>query len=143
MDIKQIKEIAAAMKENGLTAFEITEGDTCLRMERQPAPVTVQAAAPAAPVQAQSVKAETPAMENPDALEIKSPMVGVFYTKPSPEAEPYVSIGSRVKKGDTLCVIEAMKLLNEITAERDGEITGICAQDGQMVEYAQVLFQMV
>jgi acetyl-CoA carboxylase biotin carboxyl carrier protein len=70
-------------------------------------------------------------------------MVGVFFTKAAPEAEPYVKIGSQVKKGDTLCVIEAMTLLNEITAERDGEIVGICATDGQMVEYAQVLFQMI
>lgn len=141
MEIQQIKEIAAAMKGNGLTAFEITEGNTILRMERQPAPAAVQAAVPAAP--AQSVAAETPAEETSNMLEIKSPMVGVFYTRPSPEAEPYVTVGSRVKKGDTLCIIEAMKLLNEITAERDGEIREICAQDGQMVEYAQVLFKMV
>ncbi|NLG93138.1 MAG: acetyl-CoA carboxylase, biotin carboxyl carrier protein, partial [Clostridiales bacterium] len=72
----------------------------------------------------------------------KSPMVGVFYSAPSPDSEPYVQVGSKVKKGDTLCIIEAMKLLNEITADRDGEITEICAAAGQVVEYGQTLFRI-
>ena len=73
---------------------------------------------------------------------MKSPIVGVFYASPSPDSEPYVQVGSHVKKGDTLCIIEAMKLLNEISAECDGEITEICAASGQVVEYAQVLFRI-
>ena len=74
--------------------------------------------------------------------EVKSPMVGVFYQAPSPEADPYVRVGSKVKKGDVLCVIEAMKLLNEITADTDGEIVDVCVENGQLVEYGQVLFKI-
>jgi acetyl-CoA carboxylase biotin carboxyl carrier protein len=146
MDIKQIKELAKTMRENGLTAVEITEGDKSLRMERQPAPAAVEALAPAETrvlMEKEGARPAPLATQGLNITEIKSPMVGVFYTKPSPDSEPFVQVGSRVKKGDTLCVIEAMKLLNEITAERDGEIVDICVQDGQMVEYAQVLFQMV
>ena len=69
-------------------------------------------------------------------------MVGVFYQAPSPEADPYVHVGSKVKKGDVLCVIEAMKLLNEITADTDGEIVDVCVENGQLVEYGQVLFKI-
>ena len=73
---------------------------------------------------------------------VKSPMVGTFYTKPSPTSNPYVEIGKDVKKGDTLCIIEAMKLMNEIYAETDGTITEVCLNDGDVAEYAQVLFRM-
>jgi acetyl-CoA carboxylase biotin carboxyl carrier protein len=151
MDIKQIKEIARTMKENGLTSVEITEGDTCLRVERKGTPYVANTAEPTENsaganhvlLEKEGARPAPLPAEELNVTEIKSPMVGVFFTKPSPEAEPYVKIGSRVKKGDTLCVIEAMKLLNEITAESDGEIVGICSADGQMVEYSQVLFQMV
>ncbi len=149
MDIKQIKELAKTMRENSLTAVEITEGDKSLRMERQPAPAVIAPAEAFVPAETHVLMEKEGARPAPVATqglnitEIKSPMVGVFYTKPSPDSEPFVQAGSRVKKGDTLCVIEAMKLLNEITAERDGEIVDICVQDGQMVEYAQVLFQLI
>ena len=73
--------------------------------------------------------------------EVKSPMVGVFYAAPSPDAQPFVQVGSKVKKGDVLCIIEAMKLMNEITAEQDGTIVEICAQNGQAVEYGTPLFR--
>ncbi len=69
-------------------------------------------------------------------------MVGVFYEAPSPEAEPFVKVGSKVKKGDVLCVVEAMKLLNEITADADGEIVDVCVENGQLVEYGQVLYKI-
>jgi acetyl-CoA carboxylase biotin carboxyl carrier protein len=69
-------------------------------------------------------------------------MVGVYYSAPAPEKDPYVQVGSRVKKGDILCIIEAMKLMNEITADKDGEIVKICAENGQVVEFAQPLFQI-
>ncbi len=146
MDLKQIKEIAKTMNENGLTLIEITEGDTILRMERKGAADTVcshsSPALPDVPVKTADVQQiHTPAADN--TIKIKSPMVGVFYSAPSPDSKPYVKVGSHVKKGDTLCVIEAMKLLNEICAERDGEIVDICAADGQTVEFSQVLFKMI
>ena len=73
---------------------------------------------------------------------VKSPMVGIFYTAPSPEAEPFVKVGSKVKKGDTLCIIEAMKLMNDVVAEEDGEIVEVCAENGTLVEFGQVLFKI-
>lgn len=74
--------------------------------------------------------------------EFKSPMVGVFYAAPGPDQAPFVEVGKRVKKGDVLCIIEAMKLMNEITAEQDGEIVDICVSDGDVVEYGQTLFKI-
>lgn len=144
MDIKQIKEIAETMKKNGLTLLEITQGEVALRMERHGEPLPVYTPpAPAMPEVPAEAASKAAARTNSKFIEIKSPMVGMFYKGPSPDAEPFVKVGGRVKKGDTLCVIEAMKLLNEINAERDGEIEEVCAEDGQAVEYGQVLFRMV
>ena len=139
MDIQQIKQIAETMRENGLTLVEITGDGSSLRLERGGVPA--EAALPVPVVQPTVAAASSPAPECGGA-EVKSPMVGVFYAAASPDSEPYVQVGSRVKKGDTLCIIEAMKLLNEITAECDGEVTEICAASGQVVEYAQVLFRI-
>ena len=81
-------------------------------------------------------------MDFNDVFEAKSPLVGAFYAAPSPGAKPFVRVGSRVKKGDVLCIVEAMKLMNEIQAERDGEIVDICAHDGDVVEFGQTLFKL-
>ena len=81
-------------------------------------------------------------MDFNDVVEIKSPLVGVFYVAPSPDSAPYVKVGDHVKKGDVLCVVEAMKLMNEITATQDGEIVDVCAQNGSVVEYGQTLFKL-
>lgn len=140
MKIEEIRELAQIMKENGLGMLELQEDGTNLRME------AASAAAPAAPAPAASAASVatqdgTPVDFN-NLKEVKSPMVGVFYQAPSPEADPYVRVGSKVKKGDVLCVIEAMKLLNEITADTDGEIVDVCVENGQLVEYGQVLFKI-
>lgn len=147
MEMSQIKEIAKTMSENGLTLIEITEGDSTLRVERKG---TAEAACPPPPnvLPCTSINHTADILQNAstaadNAIQIKSPMVGVFFSAPSPESEPYVKVGSHVKKGDTLCVIEAMKLLNEICAERDGEVVDICAVDGQTVEFSQVLLKMI
>ena len=81
-------------------------------------------------------------MDFNDVTGVVSPMVGVFYAAPAPAEKPFVAVGDRVKKGDVLCVIEAMKLMNEITADRDGEVVDICVQNGDMVEYGQTLFKL-
>ena len=150
MKIEEIRELAQIMKENGLGVLELQEDGTSLRLETAcaTAPVVqavVPAAAPAAPAPAPTAPATaqdgTPVDFN-NLKEVKSPMVGMFYQAPSPEADPYVRVGSTVKKGDVLCVIEAMKLLNEITADTDGEIVDVCVENGQLVEYGQVLFKI-
>ena len=150
MKIEEIRELAQIMKENGLGVLELQEDGTSLRLETAcaTAPVVqavVPAAAPAAPAPAPTAPATAPdgtPVDFNNLKEVKSPMVGMFYQAPSPEADPYVRVGSKVKKGDVLCVIEAMKLLNEITADTDGEIVDVCVENGQLVEYGQVLFKI-
>mgnify|MGYP002533655677 CR=1 FL=1 len=99
-------------------------------------------AMPAAPAAAPVAAADAGADFNAAKM-VTSPMVGVFYASPSPTDPPFVTVGSKVKKGDVLCIIEAMKLMNEITAEEDGEIIDICATNGSVVEYGQILFKML
>ena len=141
MDEANIRKYALLMKELELTGLEITEGDKVVRLERALAPAAGPAAAAAATALPPAAAA---AAENAAAtgLLVRSPMVGVFYAAPAENAAPFVSVGDRVKKGDTLCIIEAMKLMNEITAEADGVIAEVCAVNGKMVEYGSVLFRM-
>ena len=154
MNIKQIKALAQILAQNDLSALEINEGETHIRLERTVAQPAAQAGAvlvappmPAAAAQSAqeapaSAPVEDPGVDFNNVFEAKSPLVGVFYAAPSPGAEPFVRVGSRVKKGDVLCIVEAMKLMNEIQAERDGEIVDICAHDGDVVEFGQTLFKL-
>ena len=129
-----IRKYAQLMAEYGLTGLEFrTAGDT-VRMERNSAPVPVSI-----PVAAPAPVAETPAA---DAVSVTSPMVGVFYRAPAENAEPYVKVGDHVKAGTVLCLIEAMKMMNEITAEYDGVITEICVENGQVVDFGRELFKI-
>ena len=137
MNESDIRKYANLMSELGLTGLEVTENDRVVRLERNPAPQT------AAPVQTVQVGDVPQSAANEDLIEISSPMVGVFYAAPAEDADPYVQVGDRVKKGQTLCIVEAMKLMNEITAEEDGEIIDICATNGSVVEYGQILFKML
>ena len=145
MDIKEIRALADIMRETGLTALEITEKGSTVKLERR------GSGAEAAPSQPAPVLTAAPAAEGPapvkDSWEkgtmVKSPTVGVFYTSSSPESEPFVKVGDTVKRGDTLCIIEAMKLMNEIPAEVDGTIAEICASNGQVVEFDQPLFRII
>ena len=145
MDLQQIKELALLMQQTGLTSLHLTEGAVNIQMER---------AGTAAAVCAQPIQTECPQppqevakpQENPkpqqEGHKVLSPMVGVFYSAPSPQSKPFVEVGSRVKKGDVLFIVEAMKLMNEITAELDGEIVEVCAASGDVVEYGQTLFRI-
>ena len=141
MNETDIRKYAKLMQELELTGLEITEGSQVVRLERgaavaAPAPVGMPAAvaAPATPV--------APARSADGLVTVASPLVGVFYAAPAENAAPYVAAGDHVKKGQTLCVIEAMKLMNEITAEDDGVVTEVCVTNGQVVEFGTELFRI-
>ena len=136
MNESDIRKYANLMSELGLTGLEVTENDRVVRLERNPAPQT------AAPVQTVQVGDVPQSAATEDLIEISSPMVGVFYAAPAEDADPYVQVGDRVKKGQTLCIVEAMKLMNEIVAETDGQIVEICAQNGQVVDFGCPLFRI-
>ena len=143
MNIRQIRELAQIVRENGLSALEISENDSKIRIECARGEVVVAAPAPVQVSEAPApVVREEAAVDFNRVHEIKSPMVGVFYTSPSPDTKPFVEIGQRVKKGDVVCIIEAMKLMNELTADQDGEVVDICVNNGDVVEYGQPLFKL-
>lgn len=137
MEEHNIRKYAELMKELDLTALEITEDNTVMRLERNPASL---------PQPSSSAAVNIPVFQAPendsDHISVCSPIVGVFYAAPTENGEPYVAIGSHVKKGQTLCIVEAMKLMNEITAEEDGIISDILVTNGQMVEYGTELFRI-
>lgn len=145
--INELKELIEAVDKSTLSSFKVVaeNGETVsIKREIKSAPVVVAAesapvvSVPAAP---QPVAEAAPRQSaEPQGTPVKAPMVGVFYAAPSPDAKPYVSVGSTVKEGDTLCIIEAMKLMNEITAEQGGTITEICVKNGDIIEYGQTLF---
>lgn len=157
MDLETLRGFADLMQERGLTRIKLEEPDLTLELEREgsmpqppawpamppamPAgwPAAAMPAAPAAEPVATPAPAAAP---KPGTAEVCAPMVGVFYVAPSPGAEPFVRVGSKVKKGETLCILEAMKLMNEVVAECDGEVAEICATDGELVEYGRVLFRI-
>lgn len=156
MDSKRLAEIADVMEDRGLTRVRVEEPDgTAVELERasaaQPvavpmpmpsamaAPVAAPAAATVAPEPAAQAPASAP---EPKGVEVTAPMVGVFYAAPAPGDEPFVHVGSKVKAGETLCIIEAMKVLNEVTAEADGEVLEICVADGDLVEFGSCLMRI-
>ena len=136
MEEKQIKKYANVMQELGLSALEIEEQGCRLRLERGAG--ASQAAAPSAAAAVSSDAAPAAAATQ----DFCSPMVGVFYRAPAENAAPFVQVGDCIHKGDVLCLIEAMKLMNEIVAEYDGVITEVCAENGQVVDYGHVLFRI-
>lgn len=140
MDVKSIENLAKLMKENGLTSLEYSQEGVSLKLERQcgAAPAVPAASAPS-PFVSAPVEPE-PAPKSGSL--VLSPTVGVFYAAPSPESRPYVEVGDKVRKGDTLCIIEAMKMMNEIASEVDGTVAEVCVGNGQVVEYNQPLFRV-
>lgn len=140
MEESNIRKYAQLMQELGLTGLEISENGSMVRLERTE---RVQAAAPQAVIIPETVvAAPAPKDAGESCMDICSPMVGVFYCAPAENAVPYVKVGDVVKKGDVLCIIEAMKLMNEITSEQSGTIMEICAGNSQVVDYGHVLFRL-
>ena len=145
MNIENVKSLAEILSAHGLTALEVGEGETKIRLEKETQSVPLQATPVAAEIQTQAAPETSANDQTVDfnyLTEVKSPLVGVFYSAASPESDTFVSIGSKVKKGDVLCIIETMKLMNEILAEQDGEIVDICVKNGDIAEFGQVLFKM-
>lgn len=154
MDLRKLKKLIDLVEESGIAELELTEGEEKVRISRQPAGQQMMQFAPAympqmmqhapqglapaaAPAAIAATEASAPVIEG---HVVKSPMVGTFYRSPSPEAKPFVEVGSSITAGATLCIIEAMKLLNEIEADHSGVIKAILVENGQPVEYGEPLF---
>ena len=147
IDSKLVRELAELLGETGLSEIEVEDGDRKIRVARMisaapvasvavaPAPVTTAAAPASAPAAAAAAEPAAPSMANA----VKSPMVGTTYLSPEPGAAPFISVGASVKIGDPLLIIEAMKVMNPITAERAGKVSAILVEDGQPVEFDQPL----
>ena len=143
MDIRKVKKLIELLEESGIAELEIKEGEESVRISRQPVLMQPAPLAPApaytAPVPAAGVDA-APARAETGGHEVKSPMVGTFYGAASPTSGPFVTQGQKVNIGDTLCIIEAMKMMNQIEADKAGTIKSIMVENGSPVEYDQVLF---
>lgn len=151
-DIEELKELLGAFNDSKATELEIRgmDGERIIFKQNigavaaaeQPVTQTI-VSQPITATIPQAVSSDLPAQKPViEGTPVNSPMVGVFYAASAPDAEPYVKVGSKVHKGDVLCLIEAMKLMNEVTAEKDGEIVQICVENGQVVEYDQPLFMV-
>ena len=153
MDLRKLKKLIDLVQESGIAELEITEGEEKVRIARGGAvSVTALAAGappavadqPSAPALATGAAMAAPLAEAvPEGHVVKSPMVGTFYRSPSPDAKPFVEVGATIKAGETICVLEAMKLMNEIEADASGTIKAILVENGQPVEYGQALFIIV
>jgi len=153
MDIRKVKKLIELLEESNLTEIEIVEGEESVRLSRAgtiaapiPAPQAIlqpgAGAAPPAPAAVPAAGAEPLSKPEsvPEGEMLRSPMVGTFYASPSPDADPFVTLGQKVSEGETLCIIEAMKMFNQIEAEVSGTVVAILAENGQPVEFDQPLF---
>ena len=141
MEEKDIRKYAELMRELELTGLEIRGNGGSVRLERsvQPQPGSSGSTAYGEPVRQ---RGEEKKSTDAGCVDICSPMVGVFYSAPTESQEPFVKVGDRVRKGDVLCIIEAMKLMNELTADEDGVIAEVCAENNQVVDFGHVLFRL-
>jgi acetyl-CoA carboxylase biotin carboxyl carrier protein len=149
MDLRKLKKLIDLVQESGIAELEITEGEEKVKIVKGgPVSVTAAPAAAAPPAEARAAApASTPPSAAGDAAPggqeghvVKAPMVGTFYRSPSPDAKAFVEVGQTVKEGETICIIEAMKLMNEIEADASGIVKAILVENGQPVEYGQPLF---
>lgn len=151
MDIRKVKKLIELLEESGIDELEIHEGEESVRISRHSKQVAMQQPyyaqppmpAPAAPAPAAAAADAAPAQPKLNGTVVRSPMVGTFYRASSPESANFVEVGQNVKKGDILCIVEAMKMMNHIEAETSGTIESILVENGQPVEYDQPLFTIV
>jgi len=152
MDIRKVKKLIELLEESGISEIEIKEGEESVRISRHPTGVVHSIAAPAtyavapAPAPAAAAAAQHAAAATPLGAEVSAedavtaPMVGTFYSAPAPGAKPFVAIGSEVKPGDVLCIIEAMKMMNQIESDKAGKVVSVLVKNGDPVEFGQTLF---
>lgn len=139
-----IEKLAKIISDNGLTEISLEDGEQAITIRKDLPEVNMVASAPAAVAaapapQAAAAPAEAKAEATPKGKAVTSPMVGTFYSAPSPDAEPFVEVGKTIAEGDVVCIIEAMKLMNEIKSEHSGKVTQICVKNGDPIEFGQVL----
>jgi acetyl-CoA carboxylase biotin carboxyl carrier protein len=146
MDIRKVKKLIELLEESNISEIEIQEGEESVRISRHPNGATWQAPAPAYPTPQPGPAAAAPepaaasgAPAAPEGHTVNSPMVGTFYRSPAPGAKAFVEVGSSVRQGETICIVEAMKMMNQIEADRDGVVEAFLADDGEPVEYDQPL----
>ncbi|MGF1874355.1 acetyl-CoA carboxylase biotin carboxyl carrier protein [Photobacterium frigidiphilum] len=148
MDIRKIKKLIELVEESGISELEISEGEESVRISRNVPTLPAQqymaapqfaAPAQAAPVEAAAAPVAAPVAAEPTGHQVLSPMVGSFYRAPSPEAKSFVEVGQSVNVGDTLCIVEAMKMMNQIQSDKAGVVTAILAEDGDAIEFDQPL----
>ncbi len=147
MELKKVKEIIELMKENDLVEVELVDGESKVHLKRPQATMAMMPAMPPMPMHIPATAAPAPAAGAAPAadaglLAVKSPIVGTFYQASSPDAEPFVKVGAAVSPDSVVCIIEAMKVMNEIKAELSGTVVEVCCKDGQSVEFGQVLFRV-
>ena len=146
INTKKIKELIDLMNENGLSQIEVEQEGSKVKLMKGPSGVIEQVIAPAAETRVATAPTVEAAPKAPAAgknlKEVKSPMVGTFYKSPAPDADPYVEVGDTVKKGDVLCIVEAMKLMNEVKAEFGGKIVEVSVENAEPVEFGQTLFMI-
>jgi acetyl-CoA carboxylase biotin carboxyl carrier protein len=151
MDLRKVKKLIELLNESGVGEIEITEGDDSVRISRdsanivKPSLTTQEISTPSENKEDRIQKTLTPketsvVTKNTNQFDVLSPMVGTFYASPSPDEPPYVKLGDTVKQGDTLCIIEAMKMMNQIEADVNGVIKSIRVQNGDPIEYDQIIF---
>lgn len=142
IDLNQVRELIDLLKESEINELELSQGELSLRLRNQGEVQVAQTVAAAPVAAAPAASTSAPASAAPEAAKdtFNSPMVGTFYEASSPESDPFVSVGTKVKKGQTLCIIEAMKVMNQIEADRDGIVKDIVASNGQPVEFGEPLF---
>ena len=139
-----IEKLAKIISDNGLTEISLEDGEQAITIRKDLPEVNMVASAPAAVAaapapQAAAAPTDTKAEATPKGKAVTSPMVGTFYSAPSPDAEPFVEVGKTIAEGDVVCIIEAMKLMNEIKSEHSGKVTQICVKNGDPIEFGQVL----
>jgi acetyl-CoA carboxylase biotin carboxyl carrier protein len=140
MDIRKIKKLMELVEQSGISELEVREGEESIRLSKAPPGVVMAPAAIPAPAAAPAtVTTDAPTAAQPAGHALAAPMVGTFYRAPSPDSPPFIEVGKAVSAGDVVCIIEAMKLMNQIETDKSGVVTAILVEDGQPVEFGQPL----